>query len=321
MTIFVPAWLQGGTYLAKQDRVNGRAALYDEGVLKRLHFKVTQRGAGANMTVDIAAGEAVVTGDNAADQGNYLVHNDATVNVTGFVAPGSNSQYDIVGIQINDPDAGGAAGNNAVLTRVAGTSAASPVIPAIPNSWLPLAIIGPILTSTTSITNAMIHDVWTGTGPTGVLGFRLLAGLRDSPGTTKETWNAIAPNGWLVEFGQAISRTTYADLFEHFGTTFGAGDGSTTFNIPDSRGRVFVALDNQGGTDAGRLSVANTLGGNGGEETHILTGPEVGPTITSGVAVTTGSGNTAGRLDAVQTPATAHNNMQPYIMGYRIVRT
>ena len=179
MTIFVPGWMQGGTYLAKQDRINSRAADWDEGVSKRTSFKVVQRGAGANLTVDVSAGTAIVQGDDESFQGNYNVFNDAVVNLTGFVATSSNTRYDLVGIQINDPNAGGAAGNNAVITRVAGVQAASPVIPATPNSFLLLAIIGPFTTSTTSITNSLIHDAHTATGPTGVTGARLLAGFRD----------------------------------------------------------------------------------------------------------------------------------------------
>ena len=59
-------------------------------------------------------------------------------------------------------------------------------------------------------------------------------------------------------------------MFTAIGTTHGSGDGATTFNVPDYRGRVFLGLDNQGGSDAGRLSAANTLGGSGGAETHTL---------------------------------------------------
>jgi microcystin-dependent protein len=51
---------------------------------------------------------------------------------------------------------------------------------------------------------------------------------------------STAPNGWLLCDGTAISRTTYADLFTAIGTQYGGGDGSTTFNLPDLRGRVPV---------------------------------------------------------------------------------
>lgn len=392
MTIWTPGWLQGGTYTAQQDRINSRAADWDEGVGSRADLKVTQRGAGANLSVDVAIGDCVVTGDDQVNQGNYNVYNDAVFNLTGFSAPGSNSRYDLVGIQINDPNAGGNLGNNAVIIRVAGTAAASPTVPATPASFLPLAIIGPILTSTTQITTAMIHDAYTGTGPTGVAGVRLLQGFRDAPGTLKDTFNAVAPNGWLVAAGQAVSRTAFAALFEHFGTTFGAGDGASTFNLPDLRGRVMVALDNQGGTDAGKLAAGNTLGGSGGEETHTLTAAESGmpahtPSASLGVqsADHVHSGNTGGQSAshthvlptgliqnapglfvqnsasgynytpinggtdfasndhthaftsggvsanhthaltingvAAQNAASSHNVMQPYILGYKIVRT
>ena len=80
-----------------------------------------------------------------------------------------------------------------------------------------------------------------------------------------------APTGWLFCAGQLVKRTTYAALFTAIGTTYGAGDGSTTFNLPDLRGRTIAALDNMGGSDAGRLSWANTLGTSGGTETHTLT--------------------------------------------------
>lgn len=54
---------------------------------------------------------------------------------------------------------------------------------------------------------------------------------------------AAAPTGWLLCQGQAVSRTTYAQLFSVIGTTYGSGDGSTTFNLPDMRGRVAVGSD------------------------------------------------------------------------------
>lgn len=63
-----------------------------------------------------------------------------------------------------------------------------------------------------------------------------------------------APAGWLLCYGQAISRTTYASLFSVIGTSFGSGNGSTTFNIPDLRGRIIAGKDDMGGTDSSRLS-------------------------------------------------------------------
>ena len=86
---------------------------------------------------------------------------------------------------------------------------------------------------------------------------------------------STAPSGWLLSDGAAVSRTTYADLFTAIGTAYGVGNGSTTFNLPDLRGRVVAALDNMGGTDASRLDLANTLGTTAGTQTHTLTTAEM----------------------------------------------
>ncbi len=89
-----------------------------------------------------------------------------------------------------------------------------------------------------------------------------------------------APSGWLMCYGQAVSRTEYSALFTALSTTYGAGDGSTTFNIPDLRGRAIAGVDNMGGTAASRLtstvlSASNTLGATGGTQTHTMTSAEM----------------------------------------------
>lgn len=90
-------------------------------------------------------------------------------------------------------------------------------------------------------------------------------------------WGTTAPNSAFVfPYGQAISRTTYSVLFGLIGTTHGVGDGSTTFNLPDKRGRVSAGKDDMGGSSANRLTNANdglngdTLGATGGGETQTL---------------------------------------------------
>ena len=97
-------------------------------------------------------------------------------------------------------------------------------------------------------------------------------------------FGTAAPNSaFALPFGQAISRTTFATLFTLFGTTFGAGDGSTTFNIPDIRGRLVAGKDDMGGSAASRLTSAASgfgtsaavLGAVGGAESHTLTTPEI----------------------------------------------
>lgn len=89
--------------------------------------------------------------------------------------------------------------------------------------------------------------------------------------------------GWLLADGSAVSRTTYATLFAVVGTTYGAGDGSTTFNLPDLRGRVPMGAGtgtglNASGTGAptGTAQTARARGDWGGEETHLNTATESG---------------------------------------------
>lgn len=77
-----------------------------------------------------------------------------------------------------------------------------------------------------------------------------------------------APTGWLLADGSAVSRSTYADLFAAIGTSYGAGDGSTTFNLPNLKGKLPV------GRDAAQ-SEFDTLGETGGEKTHVLTTAEL----------------------------------------------
>ena len=64
---------------------------------------------------------------------------------------------------------------------------------------------------------------------------------------------SVAPSGWLECDGSAISRTTYSSLFAIIGTTFGVGDGSTTFNLPDLRGEFVRGWDNERGVDSDRV--------------------------------------------------------------------
>ena len=71
-------------------------------------------------------------------------------------------------------------------------------------------------------------------------------------GTIAYLGMSTAPTGWLKANGAAISRTTYADLFAAIGTTYGTGDGSTTFNIPDLRGEFVRGFDDGRGADSGR---------------------------------------------------------------------
>lgn len=73
-----------------------------------------------------------------------------------------------------------------------------------------------------------------------------------SAGTVAHFAASTAPAGWLKANGALISRTAYAALFAAIGTTYGAGDGSTTFALPDLRGEFLRGLDDGRGVDVGR---------------------------------------------------------------------
>lgn len=99
-----------------------------------------------------------------------------------------------------------------------------------------------------------------------------------------------APAGWLLCFGQAVSRTTYALLFAIIGTAYGVGDGTTTFNLPDRRGRVSIGKDNMGGSAANRITSAvcgldgTILGATGGGQ---LAQADVPVAVSNAVSVLT----------------------------------
>lgn len=104
-------------------------------------------------------------------------------------------------------------------------------------------------------------------------------------GTVIMNASATAPPGWLVCNGQAVSRSTYAALFAAIGEVWGEGDGSTTFNVPDMRGRVPRGVAASGTGDE--------LGETFGSDTHTHTGPShthSGPAHTHSVSGTTGAG-------------------------------
>jgi microcystin-dependent protein len=155
-----------------------------------------------------------------------------------------------------------------------------------------------------------------------------------------------APSGWLLCDGSAVSRATYATLFDAIGTTWGAGDGSTTFNVPNLARRVTVG---SGGASSGTLG--NAVGNTGGAETHTLSTGEI-PAHSHGVtdpghthtltqsalvantagtafdnAGTAGAGasvsansNTTGISIQNAGGGGAHNNMQPSAVVMKIIK-
>jgi len=156
-----------------------------------------------------------------------------------------------------------------------------------------------------------------------------------------------APTGYLLCYGQAVSRSTYAALFSAISTTYGSGDGSSTFNLPDLRGRVVAGQDDMGGSSANILTNqtgglnGDTLGATGGSETHTLLITQMAehshlpPTTAlqngadvdglSGAGTGVNSSRDAGPMvnedGSSVTGGGAHNNVQPTIILNYIIKT
>lgn len=160
---------------------------------------------------------------------------------------------------------------------------------------------------------------------------------------------ASAPSGYLLCRGQVVSRTTYAALFAVLGVTYGAGDGSTTFTLPNLQGRVPVGLD---ATQTEFDALAET----GGAKTHTLTVDQmpshahmnrtVSRFSVTGTAHGSAAGSNGGRslvmgvgsgrfihdVDTHRVNSTdqrneplggdqPHNNLQPYLVMNYIIKT
>lgn len=119
-----------------------------------------------------------------------------------------------------------------------------------------------------------------------------LIGKFDEPtGVVKAFAGTIVPAGYLLCDGSAVSRTTQSKLFTVIGTSYGSGDGSTTFNLPDGRGRTLI------GAGQGSSLTSRTLATSIGEETHILLASELAShthtaTSTQGTHTHTDAGHT-----------------------------
>ena len=139
------------------------------------------------------------------------------------------------------------------------------------------------------------------------------------------------PAGFLLCDGSAVSRTTYADLFAAIGTLWGSGNGTTTFNVPNLKGRIPV------GYDASQTEF-DTVGELGGEKTHLLTSAESGVPAHPHPLQLRGDGDAgSGAYNAEsndsslssayntgnntpQDASQAHNNLQPFGVSHYIIK-
>lgn len=168
----------------------------------------------------------------------------------------------------------------------------------------------------------------------GVYTYYTINGPKERTGVTIEANFSATPDGFLPEDGAAVSRTTYLGLFTEIGTTFGVGDGTTTFNVPLTLGLVAINRDpansviTSASTNGGN---ADVLGGKGGAQTHTLTTGQI-PAHTHSVPLhnpvagaNAECGLAQGGLLGTTTTSSvgsgaAHSNTQPWIAKEKYIR-
>ena len=216
MSVF-PLFLQNDGPSANQHRQLLAALYRTEGVIDS-GLAVSERGAGANLSVDVAVGQCVVTGDTTGTQGRYLVTSDAVENVTISAADPSNPRIDLIVVQVDDDAVDGGGQNRAQIEVVTGTPASSPSVPATPTSALPLAQVA-VAASETQIQDADITDVRDDAGPAG-------AGLRQTVTFTANGTFTKADYPWL----------RHVKITAQAGGGGGGGSGATTGSTTVSGG-------------------------------------------------------------------------------------
>jgi microcystin-dependent protein len=125
-----------------------------------------------------------------------------------------------------------------------------------------------VVTTITQAGTLNTSNIQTG-GTTRLDSSGVLQNISNMVGLVLPFAGSSAPTGWLFCQGQAVSRTTYSALFTVIGSTYGVGDGSTTFNLPDLKGRVAVGA----GSNTGLSN--RVLAATGGEENHLMTVAEM----------------------------------------------
>lgn len=188
-------------------------------------------------------------------------------------------------------------------------------------------------THTATINDGQTYEVPAGavigfdgnTIPAGYEEVQYTSGSGIPTGSIMQFAGATAPTGFLICDGSAISRDNYSDLFDTIGTTYGTGDGSTTFNIPNLKGRVAVGKDST-------QTEFDSLGETGGEKTHTLTTQEMPSHNHDITIVGIGSGSYGYNVSSLSIGSSqsektgnkggdqAHNNLQPYIVLNYIIK-
>jgi microcystin-dependent protein len=260
-----PLYLQPKTYDARADR-KALADIISAGVRDAGDFAVTATT--ANMNISIAAGNAYILGQNITEQGMYRQYNPSNVVMTVPGNSSGNPRIDTVIIRVMDHAADSSGFSEGRIEIVPGTATTGADLNNL-NGKANLTTLGEASKSVLVLCYLLIPNGATSLTTVGnVKDARIRASVGSglasggTPiGSTIEWNGASVPVGgfYLTEDGSAISRSVYSIAFGILGTLFGGGDGSTTFNIPDSRGRVPVGYAPSGGH-----ADVNTVGKNDG---------------------------------------------------------
>lgn len=188
------------TYHAQDYRNIIAALVPNQGTLLAADLAVTQRAAGANMSVDVAAGSCFVKGGSVARQGTYICPATTTTNVALTAPNASNPRIDLIVAQLYDKQSDGGTLYGWNIIPVAGTPAGSPVAPSVPTSALLLAQVY-VPANATSILNSGTNAAG-GTG--SVTDKRVLSGNGDVPkwdftGSTGQALPSSVPNQYVPD--------------------------------------------------------------------------------------------------------------------------
>ena len=152
-----PSWLQNGSHPAENDRLTTTGILWkSQGVADYGSMVVAQSNT-PGMSVQVAAGHALIAGTQTASQGFYIAYNDGATTIAIATANPTNPRIDRIVVAVQDAYYGGTANNQVIFQAVTGTPASSPVAPAAPDNSITLAYVA-VAAGATSITNANITD-------------------------------------------------------------------------------------------------------------------------------------------------------------------
>lgn len=197
----------------------------------------------------LAVSSAFLIGQALADRdgsGNYTVPNTFTAGTT-ITAEGHNQNWSDIGDEMtNSLPRDGQASMTGQFKAAVGTTDAPGI------AWSADTNTGLLSLGSGNGFSIIIDGVSVGSFTSG--GFSGSVVNVTPPGLMFPYAGTSAPAGYLLCDGSAVSRATYSDLFDVIGTTYGSGDGSSTFNLPDLRGRVIAGQDDMGGTSANRLT-------------------------------------------------------------------